>query len=103
MINCPNSGDKFGGNSGTHVITLFRIAIPSILWNGCLFVAISIYNKQNIKNEKKFILIFTAERPNDHISDRIPYPLGDKFLSIRSGYKKNSSVKKINYSNNTAK
>jgi len=31
MINCANSVDKFDGNSGTHVLTIFKIAIASIL------------------------------------------------------------------------
>ncbi len=45
IVNSCNSGDKFKGNSGVHVPTLFRIASASIFWNGWLLVAISIYKK----------------------------------------------------------
>lgn len=47
------------------------------------------------------MLIFTAERPNAHISDRIPYPCGEYSALIRSGYKGINNLKKIiNYCTN---
>ena len=41
-------------------------------------------NERKIRRENW--KISTVERPNAHISERMPYPFGDSFPSIRSGY-----------------
>jgi len=72
-ISCCNSVDKFVGGSGTHVIMVVIIPNAFILANGCWPVAISNYRISiNIYLKKTKFFLFTVDKPNAHISDRIP-------------------------------